>query len=211
MIRRRLAEESPQIFELFVAETLENLALLYFETQHFSESESAYKEALEMYRRLADNNLQLYGSVVANILVCLAVLYSEIRCFSKSEATYKEALEIERHLEDNNQKLSESEVANIFCGLAFNSIFICKYAESENYARKGLEIDSTNSLLYSNLAPSLLFQGKYDEAEKIYCQYKDELVEVFLSDFDDFEGANAIPGEYKKDVERIRIMLTEGK
>jgi hypothetical protein len=32
-----------------------------------------------------------------------------------------------------------------------------------------------------------------------------------LSDFEEFERANAIPREYEKDVERIRIMLTEGK
>ena len=211
VIRRRFATDSPQAFEPCVAETLNNLALLYSETQRFSESEDMYKEALAIYRRLADSNLQLYGSYVANILIRLALLYSETQCFSKSETAYKEALEIDRHLEDNNQKFSESEVANIFCALAFNSIFICKYVESEQYARNGLEIDSTNTLLYSNFAPSLLFQGKFDEAEQIYCRYKDELVETFLSDFEEFERANAIPREYKKDVERIRIMLTEGK
>ena len=210
-IRRRLAMDSPQAFEPCVAETIKNLALLYSETQRFSESEDMYKEALAIHRRLADSNLQLYGSYVANILIRLALLYLETQCFSKSETAYKEALEIDRHLEDNNQKFSKSEVANIFCALAFNNIFICKYAKSEQYARNGLEIDSTNTLLYSNLAPSLLFQGKYDEAEQIYCRYKDELVETFLSDFEEFERANAIPREYEKDVERIRIMLTEGK
>lgn len=178
-IRRRLVANNPKTYEPDVANTLNNLAILYYNTQRFSESEAMYKEALAIYRRLADSNLQLYGSVAANILVGITVLYLEIKNFSMCETAYKKALAIYRHLEDNNQKFSESEVANIFCALAFNSIFICKYVESEQYARNGLEIDSTNTLLYSNLAPSLLFQGKYDEVEQIYCRYKDELVEFF--------------------------------
>ena len=97
---------------------------------------------------------------------------------------FKGTLEMYRHLADSNLQLYESNIADILFCLAFNSIFICKYVESEQYARNGLEIDATNSLLYSNLAHSLLFQEKFDEAELIYCRCKDEFLETFLSDFE---------------------------
>ena len=208
-ISRRLVVGSPQTFEPFLAELLKNLALLYFDTLRFSECEKMYKESLEIYRRLADRNSELYESYVAYILIGLAELYFKTQCFLKSEGACIEALDIFRHLAKDNLQTYELEIVWGLTNLASNSILLSKYAEAEQYARNGLEIESTNLDLYSNLAPSLLFQGKFDEAEQIYCQYKDELIETFLNNFDEFERAEAIPCEYKKDVERIKIMLKE--
>jgi hypothetical protein len=84
-----------------------------------------------------------------------------------------------------------------------------KYVEAELYIRKALEIDNSEVLLYSNLASSLLLQGKFEDAQVIYRQYKNELKEGFLSDFEAFEKANVIPKEYNEDVEKIKQMLNE--
>ncbi len=84
-----------------------------------------------------------------------------------------------------------------------------QYAKSEQLAREGLAIDSTKHFIYSNLAAALLFQGKYAEAEKIYRQYKSELKNGFLGDFQQFAEAGVIPKEREEDVENIRKMLNE--
>ena len=84
-----------------------------------------------------------------------------------------------------------------------------EFAKAEQYAREGIEVDSTQTFIYTNLASSLLLQGKYSEAEYIYTIYKDELKDEFLDDFRQFEEVGIIPEEYKADVEKIKRMLNE--
>lgn len=90
---------------------------------------------------------------------------------------------------------------------SFYAIFEKQYAEAETYSKEALEVDSTNHIAYSNLAAALLFQGKYLEAEKIYSQYKSELKEGFLSDFDEFSKTGVIPKNREGDVEKIKQLL----
>ena len=84
-----------------------------------------------------------------------------------------------------------------------------QFAQAEQYAREGLQVDSTQHLIYTNLAASLLFQGKYEEAEQIYRQYKEDLKDSFLDDFRQFAEAGVIPKELEAEVERIKQMLEE--
>jgi tetratricopeptide (TPR) repeat protein len=88
-------------------------------------------------------------------------------------------------------------------------MFNKEFSKAEQYAREGLEVDSTQTSIYTKLASSLLLQGKYKEAEKIYKKYKSELKESFLSDFEQFEAEGIIPPEYKSDVEMIKELLNE--
>ena len=74
---------------------------------------------------------------------------------------------------------------------------------------EAIKVDSTQHIAYANLAAALLFQGKVEEAEKLYRQYKAEFKDGFLDDFAEFERLNVIPEERKKDVERIKAMLRE--
>ena len=119
IIYRRLAQENPQAYEPDVATTLNNLAILYQNTQRFNESEKMYQEALETYRRLAQENPQAYEPYVATTLNNLAILYSDTQRFNESEKMYQEALEIRRRLALENPQAYEPEVAqtqyNIGC------------------------------------------------------------------------------------------------
>lgn len=74
---------------------------------------------------------------------------------------------------------------------------------------EALQIDSTNNIAYTNLATALLFQGKIEDAEKIYRQYKSEFKDSFLSDFAEYERLQVISKEYMADVEKIKAMLQE--
>ena len=53
--------------------------------------------------------------------------------------------------------------------------------------------------------------GKYDEAERLYLLYKNELRDAFLDDFIKFEEIGIIPEEYREDVEKIKRILNERK
>ena len=84
-----------------------------------------------------------------------------------------------------------------------------EFIKAELCARDGIRVDSTQTFIYSNLVSSLLMQGKYGEAEKLYLKYKNELRDSFLDDFREFEENGIIPEIYKGDVEKIKRILNE--
>ena len=84
-----------------------------------------------------------------------------------------------------------------------------KFKEGEQYSLEAIKVDSTQHMAYTSLAAALLFQGKVEDAENLYRQYKAEFKEGFLDDFAEYERLNVIPEERKKDVERIKAMLKE--
>ena len=92
---------------------------------------------------------------------------------------------------------------------SFDANLLGKFKEGEQYSLETIKVDSTQHIAYINLAAALLFQGKLEEAENLYRQYKAEFKEGFLDDFAEFERLNVIPEERKKDVERIKAMLKE--
>ena len=101
--------------------------------------------------------------------------------------------------EYNNKALNQSFYANL----------LGKFKEGEQYSLEAIEIDSTQHIAYTNLAAALLFQGKFEEAEKLYLEYKDEFKNSFIDDFAEFERLGVIPEERKADVERIKAILNE--
>ena len=107
-----------------------------------------------------------------------------------------------------SEKSNYTELLNgILVNQSFNAIFENQYSEAETYSKEALEVDSTKHIAYSNLAAALLFQGKYQEAEKIYLQYKAELKDGFLSDFEEFARTGVIPKNREKNVEKIKQIL----
>ena len=99
----------------------------------------------------------------------------------------------------SGQLLSQSFYANV----------LGKFEEGELHSLEALKVDSTQHLAYTNLAAAYLLQGKYEAAEQLYRQYKSELKEGFLSDFDELAKAGVIPAERMADVEKIKKMLNE--
>src|SRR5664280_3418439 len=74
-----------------VAATLNNLAVLYRDTQRMKEAEEAYREALSTYRELAQANPEAYLPYVATTLNNLANLYSDTQRRKEAEEACREA------------------------------------------------------------------------------------------------------------------------
>ena len=260
-IFRRLKKDSTQSLEPYTAKALSELADLYYDTQRVEESETLYLEALEIFKRLEKDDPQTYDPDLVATLSSLAIMYYKAQRFMESESMYLDALTIYRHLAQINPQVYEPRLATSLYSLGLiywkqdqhlqaipifeealehyrtlvlhnpshkrwynNTIQLltqlyqtqssqCLYAgqleKAEQYARKTLSMDSTQIVTNTSLAAALLFQGKYDEAETVYRQYKNELREAFLQGFIDFKAAGIIPEERKNDVERITKMLNE--
>ena len=101
---------------------------------------------------------------------------------------------------DYNKKL----IQHSFC-----ANLLGKFEEGELHSLEALKVDSTQHLAYTNLAAAYLLQGKYQAAEKLYHQYKNEFKEMLLNDLDELAKAGVIPIERIADVEKIKKMLNE--
>ena len=208
-IQKRLAYVYPQVYEPNLAMSYNNLAVLYCNTQRFKEAEQMHKTALEIRKRLADANPQAHKLDLAKSYIGLALLYNNTQRFNETEQMYKAALEIFKRLANANPKTYEPYLTDCYVNLSYVSILTKQFTLAETYSKEALEVDSTKHIVYSNLAAALLFQGKNQEAEKIYRQYNSELKEGFLSDFEEFAKAGVIPKNREEDVEKIKKMLKE--
>lgn len=106
-----------------------------------------------------------------------------------------------------NPEYFGSDYVTLLLALSHETIYSKQFKDAVIYAKDILKIDSTVIAAYTNFAPSLLFLGNYQEAEKIYHQYKTELKDVFLSDFEEFSKAGVIPKNREEDVEKIKKIL----
>lgn len=208
-IRRRLAAANPQVYEPDLAMTQYNLGCLYSGTQRYEDSEKMYLSAMEIRRRLAVANPQVYEPDLADTQYNLGCLYYNIQRYEDSEEMYLSALEVYQRLTAVNPQVYEPYLVRACNNLSFLFLAQGNFEEAERYAREGSKYDFTHHAIYTNLAASLLLQGRYAEAEEIYLLYKEELKEDFLSDFEDFYRRGIIPPEREDDVERIKKLLSK--
>lgn len=141
-------------------------------------------------------------------LYYLSDLYSTIDEHHMSYDTYEEFISILRKHFLQQPDYKDNYVETMGCQ-SFQCIFVGQMGKAEQYAREALFIDPAQYWINTGLAASLLFQGKYAEAEAIYRQYKDELKSSFLQHLAIFETDGIIPKERKADVVKIIKLLNE--
>ena len=208
-IYQRLSAMNPQVYEPYLAAAQNNLGILYSDTQRYEESEKMYLSAMEIRRRLAVANPQVYDPDLADTQYNLGCLYYNIQRYEESGEMYLSALKVYQRLTVADPQVYEPYLVRACNNLSFLFLAQGNFEEAERYAREGAKYDSTHHTIYTNLAASLLFQGRYAEAEEIYLRYKEELKEDFLSDFEDFYQRGIIPPEREDDVERIKKLLSK--
>ena len=127
---------------------------------------------------------------------------------------YKYNKELLSLLKDQYNKNTKSWALDYLCKLIVQSSLsnrFGKFIDGEKYALEAIELDSSQIFTshYHCLAYALLFQGKVDEAEKLFRQFKDEYKDTFILVLTEFERLGVIPEERKADVERIKAILNE--
>ena len=194
-------------YELPLVDVQISLGLYLAIDARTEEALTLVEEAFATMQRLQTEG-NPYPDDYLTVLNLLHLLYGSTKDYANAYRTGTELLAILEQQYQANPGMASQYVATL-ADMSFFTIFQKNYKKAEQFARQALAIDPSQSQVYTNLASALLFQGKYDEAEAIYRQYKDELKDSFLGDFDEFEAAGVIPEERKADVERIRKMLNE--
>jgi len=119
--------------------------------------------------------------------------------------SYVDALKNEN---SGDEKISLALNSQARCGLLTGH-----FSEAEQSIKEGINLFPENELLYTNLPPALLFQGKVDEANALYIKYANKPYGVatykvaFLDDLTSFKQEGIIPEDLMDEVQEIIEML----
>ncbi len=116
------------------------LGLLYLDLGRFEEAESAYKEALEIYKELAEKSPDAYLPDVAMTQNNLGVLYGDLGRFEEAESAYKEALEIRKELAEKSPDAYLPDLAQTQNNLGNLYRNLGRFADAERAYLEALEI-----------------------------------------------------------------------
>ena len=204
-IYKRLMGENSFIYGQRLANCLFGLANSQVKQEKYAEAISPFEQALEFYKKEAEQGKSIDN--YTTIMSRLDQLYGQEKKYSQAYQCFKRNIPLLKTIYRSDKNNYAELLKSILVSQSFYSIFEKQYVEAEIYSKEALEVDSTKHVVYGNLAAALLFQGKYQEAEKIYRQYKSELKETFFSDFEEFSKAGVIPKNREEDVEKIKQLL----
>ena len=177
---QRLVVSNPKAYEPAVATILQNLALLYSDTQRFTEAEKMYLSALEICQRLAVSNPEAYEPDVAMTQNNLASLYYKTQRYAEAEKMYLSVLKICHRLAASNPEVYEPHLASAQHNLALLYSHTQRFAEAEKAYLSALEIRqrlaASNPETYepdmaatqNNLAGLYYNTQRFAEAEKMF-------------------------------------------
>jgi sRNA-binding carbon storage regulator CsrA len=217
-VYKRLAGFNYQTYEPYVAMAQNNIGLLYIELKNYSEAEFFLIESLNIHEKWMNKYAEVYTKKVSSIAKNLLHLYTTLLETLEYDAFKKPKQGAFATVENIivNQSKKDIEVAQALSNYHGNHswylLFASKFKEAELAAQKGLTIKPGNTWIKTNLASSLLFQGKYQDALKVYEELKllkDEENKSYaitcLEDLDELEKN----GVTHKDVSKIRVVLKE--
>ncbi|MCI7614349.1 MAG: tetratricopeptide repeat protein [Bacteroidales bacterium] len=206
-IYERLAQANHQVYETQLMRTYFWLGQTMLLDGKNHEAQEPFQKSLHLARNLVRAGAET--SLYWESLYCLSLISANEKDYASAYTYNEELLPLMNAMYKDDAEGWKADYLLQLVRQSFCANLLGKFNEGEHYSLEAIKVDSTQHIAYANLAAALLFQGKVEEAEKLYRQYKAELKEGFLDAFAEFERLNVIPEERKKDVERIKAMLKE--
>ena len=200
---------NPEDFRKKLANAKWQLATVYYNSGKYLESGELYKEALNIFEQLNHEQPGEYSFSIFSANLGLSMVYPRLKDYKAAYKLYAKLLPQLESLYAENPALWKETYAQRLMGQSFISNLTGRFKEGEKYALEALAINPSLDVTYTNLAASLLLQGRMDEAEKIYRKYKKQYKDSFLEDFAEYERLKLIPANRRANVERIKKMLTK--
>ena len=206
-IYSHLYESNPQIYKNKLKECYYWLGNAMIATEKIQEAKEPFMHSLNLARKMTDAEID--SVTYSGSLYFLSIISFKEKDYASAYKYNVELLPLLHSLYIGDAEIWKTDYLGQLVSQSFYANLLGKFKEGEHYSLEALKVDSTQHVAYTNLATALLFQGRVEEAEKLYRQYKAEFKEDFLDDFAEFERLGVIPEERKKDVERIKAMLNE--
>ena len=168
----REQESMIESYDVSIAATMHNLAMVHIHQHRLADAEVLYKEALQKQQtKLGNESLD-----VAATLHNLAVLHNKQDRLEEAEVMYKESIRI-RELIQGHESL---DIAENFICLSMVYSQQSRFAEAEAMLKKALGIqqlklgadtlDTSMADTMNNLAVMYVDQRRYSDAEEMYTQ-----------------------------------------
>ena len=207
-IYSKMYENNPQSYGKKMANLYYNIGTIRTKNRKNIMAINAFENSLKLIKKNAIREKEDSVLYAVNLQELIKLYNSE----KNYEAAFNYNAELLKILKSDylvNPEKFKNAYTVFLSSQSFYANLLGKFKEGETYCLETLQVDSTKHIAYTNLAAALLFQGKIEEAEKIYRQYKSEFKDGFLDDFAEYERLQVIPKEYMADVERIKAMLQE--
>ena len=206
-IYERLYEGTPQQYQSRLADGYYWYGMAMINSNKYHDAIDPFERSLKLCKDMTND--ETGKSLYVLNLSCLDVLYSKDKDYATAYSYNKELLSLLKANYEGNAATWKSEYCGKLISQSFYANLLGKFGEGELHSLEALKVDSTRHLAYTNLAAAYLLQGKYQAAEKLYRQYKNEFKEMLLNDLDELAKAGVIPSERMADVEKIKKMLNE--
>lgn len=206
-IYERLYNNNPQKYQGLLAFNYYCLGTLMTENNKQDDAIEAFEHSVKLSKELIkeDNFKQIYLFSLSYIVTLHQQVGNIITAYTYNE----EYLSLLKNLYDEDTEKWKSSYFEDLIQQSYLANLLGKFKDGERYSLEALKIDPNYHLAYTNLAASLLLQGRLEEAEKLFRAYKAELKDEFLNDLAKFESLRVIPEERKADVERIKAILSK--
>ena len=206
-IYERLYESAPQLYQsrLAVDYFYYGMSMIMNDKSH--DAIAPFERSLKLCKDLMNDETD--KSLYISNLSCLVDLYYYNKDYATAYTYNKELLPLLKANYGEDAEKWKTDYHGKLISQSFYANLLGKFEEGEHYSLEALKVDSTQHLAYTNLAAAYLLQGKYQAAEKLYRQYKNEFKDGLLTDLDELAKAGVIPAERMADVEKIKKMLNE--
>ena len=222
-IRTPLAHKAIDRFGTEAAQSWVILGLIYRKLDQFGGMEKAWATADSLLQFCPDTyikqQLQEYLKKVlsqeaGNPLVTLLNQIEAAKTYEEKVHLQTQLIELveQVYAQDTTNQDLKSYLAQYYGSLSWYQLFTQDFPAVESAARKGLSLNPTQLWINTNLAHSLLFQGRFEEARNIYLQFKGRAYdeensweEIFLQDLNELEAE----GITHPDVKKIRKLLNK--
>jgi tetratricopeptide (TPR) repeat protein len=208
-ILKRKYQLNPMAYGGSYANSLANYADLYNEMERVDSQLVLLKESYSIFNKLVQKNPRRFERDFADVVLELGNVMYVQKSYKESVRYYGEVIPLFREFVKTSPNQYMRKLSSSLIYISSAEIFNNNYSNAESFAREGIEVNPDEEYHYSNLATSLLFQGKYSKAEKIYRKYREEYSNVFLDDLIQYAEAGVIPKKCEADVEKIKKILNE--
>jgi hypothetical protein len=212
-IYRDLATTNPLAYNNLLASSLHYIGNLYSKMNNKDSSIVKLIEAINLYKELDSINPKTYKGWYARSIIDLAWEKYQTD-LTKAINLADESIEICKPYADSDATI-RSVLALCYGRMSRFQLFSKQFGEAEKYSLLAIKYyDNKVYVIKKNLAHSLLYQGKFKEAEKIYIELKDKpnsqdksktFKDVLIQDLDELEKA----GITHPDIAKIRTLLNQ--